>query len=256
MRTAGVALVALLVAAAALASGRSPGTDETPIFTGGEEVAAGRSVRPPQVRYWKVRASLAVAAGGPVRATMLVPVSDGRQDVLVRRTVAPGFRFGELEEAPNLRVEWTAERTAGSTLTYEVAVRIAETTVAAPHVPVRGLAVPTGLSIDRIKSRNELLRDLDQTFRTAEANSPLLEGLDRFSQKASEMILSDRSRLAFDVSQESPAIRKLFEADDASQALLLAGRLVEYCVRFVTVTHDAWDTHLDNFTSLKKQIKL
>jgi uncharacterized protein (DUF1501 family) len=117
---------------------------------------------------------------------------------------------------------------------------------------VRGLAVTGGLTIDKIKSRNELLRDLDQTFRTQEANSAVLAGLDRFSQKANEMILSDRSRQAFDVSRESPNILKLFEKDDVSQSLLLAGRLVEHGVRFVTVTHDGWDTHTENFTGHKK----
>lgn len=114
---------------------------------------------------------------------------------------------------------------------------------------VRGLAVANGLTLEKIKSRNELLNDLDQTFRTAEANSPVLDGLDLFARKANEMILSDRSRLAFDVNRESSAILKLFENDNASQALLLAGRLVEHGVRFVTVTHDGWDTHLDNFKS-------
>ena len=142
VRTAGVALATLLVAVAAVAGERFPQTDETQVFTGGEEVQAGRATRPPQVRYWKVRASLAVAAGGPVRATMLVPLSDGRQDVLVRRTVAPGFRVRELEDGPNLRVEWTTERTAGSTLTYDVAVRVVETAAPAPHAPLRALVVP------------------------------------------------------------------------------------------------------------------
>jgi uncharacterized protein (DUF1501 family) len=119
---------------------------------------------------------------------------------------------------------------------------------------VRGLAVANGLTIGKIKSRNELLRDLDQTFRTAEANSPVLDGLDQFAKKANEMILSDRARLAFDVSHESPAVLKLFEKDDTSQALLLAGRLVEHGVRFVTVTHDGWDTHLDNFANHKNKL--
>jgi len=114
---------------------------------------------------------------------------------------------------------------------------------------VRGLAVSNGLTIEKIQSRNRLLHDLDQTFRTADAASPVLDGLDQFSRRASEMILSDRARLAFDISRESPAVLSLFEKDDVSQSLLLAGRLVEHGVRFVTVTHDGWDTHLDNFVN-------
>jgi len=130
------------------------------------------------------------------------------------------------------------------------------TSVPKPGQPfeVRGLAVANGLTIEKIKSRNELLRDLDQTFRTVDASSPVLDGLDQFAQKANEMILSDRARLAFDVSRESPGVLNLFEKDDASQALLLAGRLVEHGVRFVTVTNDGWDTHLDNFANHKNKL--
>ena len=119
---------------------------------------------------------------------------------------------------------------------------------------VRGLEIGAGLSLDRIHARNALLKDLDQTFRTADANSPLLDGLDRFSQKANEMILSAGARRAFDVSQESPALLKLFGTDELSQSLLLAGRLVEHGTRFVTVTHNGWDTHLDNFPICKNKL--
>lgn len=41
---------------------------------------------------------------------------------------------------------------------------------------------------------------------------------------------------------------------DVSHSLLLASRLVEHGVRFVTVTHDGWDTHLDNFESQKNKL--
>lgn len=119
---------------------------------------------------------------------------------------------------------------------------------------VRGLSIPSGLTIEKIHSREALLRDLDQTFRAVDANSRVLAGLDQFSRKANEMILSDQSRQAFDVSRESPNILKLFEKDDVSQSMLLAGRLVENGVRFVTVTHDGWDTHVDNFTNHKNKL--
>ncbi|MBM4074054.1 MAG: DUF1501 domain-containing protein [Planctomycetes bacterium] len=119
---------------------------------------------------------------------------------------------------------------------------------------VRGLAIANGLTIEKIKSRNDLLNDLDSKFRVAEAHSTVLEGLDQFSRRAGEMILSERTRLAFDVSRESPAILQMFESDDTSQAMLLAGRLVENGIRFVTVTHDGWDTHVDNFVLHKGKL--
>lgn len=99
-----------------------------------------------------------------------------------------------------------------------------------------------------------MLRDLDQTFRETERTDPLSIGLDDFGRKAQEMILSENSRLAFDVNRESPAIQGLFSADPVSQSLLLACRLVENGVRFVTVTHDGWDMHLEKFASQKNKL--
>ncbi|MFN4258245.1 MAG: DUF1501 domain-containing protein [Gemmataceae bacterium] len=119
---------------------------------------------------------------------------------------------------------------------------------------VRGLTLTNGLTINKVKQREALLRDLDTKFRQAEASNALLEGLDRFGQAAQAMIVSPRAQSAFDVSKESPAIAKLFAADEFSQSLLLAGRLVEHGVRFVTVNFEGWDTHLDNFNNLKNKL--
>src|SRR5439155_1603824 len=74
----------------------------------------------------------------------IVRLSDGRQDVLARRTVAPGFRYREIGDGTNLRVEWRGAAPAGAMLTYEVAVRIAEAAVTVPTVPLAGLAPPPG----------------------------------------------------------------------------------------------------------------
>src|SRR5690606_28335266 len=52
---------------------------------------------------------------------------------------------------------------------------------------------------------------------------------------------------AFDVSLESPNIAKRFTGDEFNQSLLLGARLIEYRVRFVTVTYNGWDTHTENF---------
>ncbi len=119
---------------------------------------------------------------------------------------------------------------------------------------VRGLALADGFTVERVDRRDKLLRDLDKKLRQADANSSVLDGLDRFSEKATAMIMSDRARIAFETHRESPSITKLFADDDAAQSLLLAARLVEHGVRFVTVTLDAWDTHLDNFKNLKNKL--
>ena len=120
-------------------------SDDTEVFTGGEEVMPGGAPKRPAIAYWNVLATLRVpAAARPVHVGMLVPLSDGRQDILARRAAAPTFRFRESVDGPNLRAEWTGEGGVATTLTYEVAVRIAESTATVPKVPFAPLAPPPG----------------------------------------------------------------------------------------------------------------
>jgi hypothetical protein len=119
---------------------------------------------------------------------------------------------------------------------------------------VRGISLGNGLTVAEVEKRQSLLRDLDATFRGFEENSQLLAGLDRFSQQAYSIITSKRARDAFDVSQESPAFAKPFGEDPFGMSCLLATRLVESGVRFVTISLGGWDTHQDNFTRLKTNL--
>jgi len=117
---------------------------------------------------------------------------------------------------------------------------------------VRGLSLAEGMTIEKVRRRESLRSDLDQALRGGEASGGVLEGIDRFGEKAMKMILSPRARTASDTSRESPAITRLFQSDPVGQSCLLAARLVENGVRFVSVTHDGWDTHTDNFEGHKK----
>lgn len=119
---------------------------------------------------------------------------------------------------------------------------------------VRGITIGKGMTIADVDKRQKLLGDLDRTFEGYEKSSDLLIGLDRFSQQAYEIISSKRARDAFDVSKESPGISTLFGDSDFAQSCLLASRLVEAGVRFVTVSIGGWDTHRGNFESLKKNL--
>src|SRR3954469_4967670 len=116
---------------------------------------------------------------------------------------------------------------------------------------VRGITLGRGLSVGEIEKRRHLLNDLDATFRGYEKDSDLVNGLDRFSQRAYDIISSPRSREAFDISKESPNITKLFDEAPTAQSCLLAARLVESGVRFVSVAIGGWDTHAQNFPRLK-----
>lgn len=119
---------------------------------------------------------------------------------------------------------------------------------------VRGISLRNGLTVADVEKREQLLKDLDRTFKEVETGSQLLEGLDKFSQQAYSIITSRRAREAFDVSQESPAFAEPFGKSPFGQSCLLASRLVESGVRFVTVTFGGWDTHQDNFGKLKGRL--
>ncbi len=119
---------------------------------------------------------------------------------------------------------------------------------------VRGIALGQGITISEVERRSNLLRDLDTAFAGYESNSQLLDGLDRFSQQAYDMITSPRSREAFDISRESPAFAKPFGEENFGVTCLLATRLIEAGVRFVTFTLGGWDTHTNNFDRLENQL--
>jgi uncharacterized protein (DUF1501 family) len=119
---------------------------------------------------------------------------------------------------------------------------------------VRGIALAGGLTIAEVEKRHKLLRELDVAFRGFEAENQLLEGLDRFSQQAHAIMTSSRSRDAFDISKESPAFAEPFGEDPFGVSCLLACRLIESGVRFVTLSLGGWDTHQDNFTRLRENL--
>lgn len=116
---------------------------------------------------------------------------------------------------------------------------------------VRGISLGQGVTVPELDKREKLLADLDMAFRGYEEKDELLLGLDRFSQRAHDIIRSPEARRAFDIGKERPDVRKQFGSDGFGQSCLLACRLVEAGVRFVTVTFGGWDTHRENFARLR-----
>ena len=119
---------------------------------------------------------------------------------------------------------------------------------------VRGVSLGTGLTVEEFEKRHRLLADLDTTFRGAEADSKLIDGLDRFAHQAYDLIRSPKAREAFDVSREKPEVAADFGTSRFGMSCLLAARLVAAGVRFVTVTFGGWDTHGNNFRALKDNL--
>jgi len=126
----------------------------------------------------------------------------------------------------------------------------------APGVPfsVRGISLANGLTVEQFEKRDKLLNELDTTFQGVERDSKLVDGLDKFAQQAYDMIRSPRARQAFDVSQEKPELAAPFGTHRFGLSCLLALRLVEAGVRFVTLSYGGWDTHGNNFTACKQNL--
>jgi uncharacterized protein (DUF1501 family) len=118
---------------------------------------------------------------------------------------------------------------------------------------VRGISMGKDAKMSEIQRRADLLQDLDVAFHGYEQDDQLLEGLDKFGERAHSIITSRRSREAFDISKESPAFSGKYGESSFGQSCLLATRLVESGVRFVTLSFGGWDTHQDNFTRLKEK---
>ncbi len=104
------------------------------------------------------------------------------------------------------------------------------------------LALPGGLTPERFDERRDLLGAFDHARRDVDA-SGLMDGLDRFSQDAYAIISSPTARDAFDIRKESPRLRDRYGRHQWGQSALLARRLVEAGVRFVTLTFGGWDFH-------------
>jgi len=119
---------------------------------------------------------------------------------------------------------------------------------------VRGITLGNGLTVSEVEKRNNLLKDLDTTFRNVEQHNQLLEGLDQFSEQAHAMITSRKSREAFDISKESPDFAKPYGTTSFGASCLLATRLIEAGVRFVSLSVGGWDTHRDNFDRLENRL--
>jgi hypothetical protein len=119
---------------------------------------------------------------------------------------------------------------------------------------IRGLDLENGITLEDLRKRQDLLARFDTAFSDVGKRDQLVSGLDDFNQRAFAMLTSDKARRAFDLSRESPAINELFGEDGFSASCLLATRLVEAGVRFVTVSLGGWDTHADNFTQLRTKL--
>lgn len=111
--------------------------------------------------------------------------------------------------------------------------------------------LPGGLTTDRLYSRRLLHEQFDRLRNDLDLQGSMVAA-DRYTAQAVDMVLGQKAREAFDLSRESAAAHELYGKHEWSQQMLLARRLVEAGVSFVTIDlshHGAsgtWDTHGDN----------
>jgi len=107
---------------------------------------------------------------------------------------------------------------------------------------VRDLNMPKGVDTARFNRRRSLLETVDHHFRSLE-ESDSLDSMDAFYQHAYKLISSQQAREAFNLKAETEKMRKRYGMNQPGQRMLLARRLVEAGVRFVSLTAGGWDHH-------------
>jgi hypothetical protein len=107
---------------------------------------------------------------------------------------------------------------------------------------VQDLALPGGISEGRFNRRRSLLDGIDNHFKTVE-KSDAVNAMDTFYQDAYKLISSPQAREAFALDKEADKLKDEYGRNDAGMRLLMARRLVEAGVRFVSVTYGGWDHH-------------
>lgn len=110
------------------------------------------------------------------------------------------------------------------------------------------------MSLERASKRMWLVEQIDTAYRGLDLDNDNIEGMDRFYRQAYEILRSDATKRAFDLSREKDALRDRYGRSKVGQACLLARRLVEAGVRCVTIDFGGWDTHRQNFSTLKDKL--
>ncbi len=122
------------------------------------------------------------------------------------------------------------------------------------HLNVRDISPPSRINSQRLDRRRKMLGAIDALERRAELQPAAYHALDEHYKTALNMITAPETRRAFQIDAEDPRLRDRYGRTRFGQSCLLARRLIEAGVRFVTLTDGGWDTHQNNFRSLKRLV--
>lgn len=127
-----------------------------------------------------------------------------------------------------------------------------------PSFRVRDLTPPDRLTLTRLKRRREMVKTLDGFARDV-SETPQISSRDQFTEQAYSLLTSSAAQAAFNMGNEPDDLREKYGRNEFGQSCLLARRLIESGVSFVTVNDGGrnrlgWDTHQQNFPMLKKTL--
>lgn len=112
---------------------------------------------------------------------------------------------------------------------------------------------PAGAGLSADQGRRSLLQSLDTLADEVQGNDQLAT-YGEFQRRAADLLVSRSARTAFVMDQETERTRDRYGRTTFGQSALLARRLVEREVRFVTVNYGGWDHHAQIWNSLNRKL--
>ena len=114
------------------------------------------------------------------------------------------------------------------------------------------LRLAGGVDMNRLDDRKSLLSTFDTVRRDIDATGTM-KGIDSFTGRAFDMVVSGAVRRALDLSREEPRSRDRYPG---VEQFLTARRLIEAGVGCVTLAYGGWDTHSSNFKTLRQLLPM
>ncbi len=123
---------------------------------------------------------------------------------------------------------------------------------------VRDLTPPDRVTLDRLRRRRTMVQTLDKFGRDV-SETPLTTSRDQFADQAYDLLTSSAAQAAFQIDSEPAEVRDRYGRTPQGQTCLLARRLIEAGVSFVTLNDRGmgllgWDTHQQNFPTIKNTL--
>jgi len=120
---------------------------------------------------------------------------------------------------------------------------------------VRDVKLPRNLPESRFQSRRDLRNLVDRLprFDDPQVSDPVV-AYDENIEQSYDLVMTPSAQKAFDIQSESAEVRDAYGRNSFGQRALMARRLVEAGVPFVTINDGGWDHHSDLFGALRKRL--